>query len=173
MRARESVKYSFQCGLRGFHVYKEVWSPIVDEVLRCCHAIAAIKRLPGRLADCTIGHLPRDISWIIRFFLLRGGEVLWASKLWIKPPKIATCARGGGEEGGRGGDYSEIDCGDRRFWKEWSHHEEAQAATDHRELKGARCRWQIWRLYWLSVKGTNSARWVRWWGIRTCVELKF
>ena len=21
--------------------------------------------------------------------------------------------------------------------------------------------------------GTNSARWVRWWGIRTCVELKF
>ena len=62
MRARESVKYSFQCGLRGFHVYKEVWSPIVGEVLRCCHAIAAIKRLPGRLADCTIGHLPRDIS---------------------------------------------------------------------------------------------------------------
>ena len=62
MRARESVKYSFHCGLRCFHVYKEVWSPIVGEVLRCCHAIAAIKRLPGRLTDCTIGHLPRDIS---------------------------------------------------------------------------------------------------------------
>ena len=37
------------------------------------YAIAAMKRLPGRLGDCTIGHLPREISKTIRFFLLRGG----------------------------------------------------------------------------------------------------
>ena len=37
MSARESIKHSFQCGLRGFHVHKEVWNPIVSEVLRCCH----------------------------------------------------------------------------------------------------------------------------------------
>ena len=81
MSARESIKYSFQCGLHGFHVYKEVWSPTVGEVLRCCHerknpfdryAIATMKRLPGQLASCTIGHLPREMSQIIRFFLLRG-----------------------------------------------------------------------------------------------------
>ena len=81
MSARESIKHSFQCGLRGFHVHKEVWNPIVSEVLRCCHerknpfdryALAAMKRLPRRLADCTIGHLPREISRVIRFFLLRG-----------------------------------------------------------------------------------------------------
>ena len=57
-----SITYSFKCGLRGFHVYKEVWSPIVGEQLKfkCCHernncydryAIAATKRLRGRLAD--------------------------------------------------------------------------------------------------------------------------
>ena len=28
---------------------------------------------------------------------------------------------------------NEIDCGDRRSWKEWNYHEEAQAG-DHREL---------------------------------------
>ena len=35
-------------------------------------AIAAYKRLPGRLADSIIGHLPREISRPTRFFLLRG-----------------------------------------------------------------------------------------------------
>jgi len=36
-------------------------------------AVAAYKRLPGRLADSIIGHLPREISRPTRFFLLRGG----------------------------------------------------------------------------------------------------
>ena len=37
------------------------------------YAIAAYKRLPGRLADSIIGHLPREIYKPTRFFLLRGG----------------------------------------------------------------------------------------------------
>ena len=37
------------------------------------YAIASYKRLPGRLADSIIGHLPREISRPTRFFLLRGG----------------------------------------------------------------------------------------------------
>ena len=65
-------------------MYKKVWAPIVGEILRCCHArknlfdhyaVAAMKRLSGQLADCTIGNLPREISRIIRFFLLKGGVV--------------------------------------------------------------------------------------------------
>ena len=39
------------------------------------YAIAANKRLRGRLADSIIGHLPREISRATRFFLLRGGMV--------------------------------------------------------------------------------------------------
>ena len=34
-----------------------------------------MKRLPGRPAECTIGHLLREISRIIRFFLLGGAVV--------------------------------------------------------------------------------------------------
>ena len=58
--------------------------PIVGEVSKCCHerkttfdryTIAAMKHLPGQLTDCTIGHLPREIPRIIRFFSLRGGVV--------------------------------------------------------------------------------------------------
>ena len=74
MNSRESIKYSFHCGLRGYHIYKEAWTPIVGEVSKCRHerknpfdryAIAAMKHLPGRLTYCTVGHLPREIS---RFF---------------------------------------------------------------------------------------------------------
>ena len=79
-----NVTYSFLCGIRGFHVYKEVWKPILGERLNLSHerknlhdryAIAAYKRLPGRrrLADSIIGHLPRESSRPTRFFLLRGG----------------------------------------------------------------------------------------------------
>ena len=76
-----TVAYSFLCGIRGFHVCKEVWKPILGEHLNLSHerknlhdryAIVAYKRLPGRLADSIIGHLPREISRPTRFFLLRG-----------------------------------------------------------------------------------------------------
>ena len=71
-------------GIRGFHVYKEVWKPILRERLNLSHerknfhyryAIAAYKRLPGQLADSIIGHLPREISRPTLCFLLRGGVV--------------------------------------------------------------------------------------------------
>lgn len=81
----ESIsKFTFMCGLRGFHVYQEIWRPIVGEILQCCnernnihdrYAIATTKRLPGRLANVTVGHLPREISRFTRFLLLRGGVV--------------------------------------------------------------------------------------------------
>ena len=52
----------------------------LEEQLKCCYernsyAIAVIKRLRRRLADSTVGHLPREISRAARFFLLRGGAV--------------------------------------------------------------------------------------------------
>ena len=65
------VAYSFLSGIRGFRVYKEVCKPILRERLNLSHerknlhdryAIAAYKRLPGRLADSIICHLPREIS---------------------------------------------------------------------------------------------------------------
>ena len=65
-----------------FYVYKEVWKTILGERLNLSHerknlhdhyAIAAYKRLPGRLADSIISHLPREIYKPTRFFLLRGG----------------------------------------------------------------------------------------------------
>ncbi|CAH3158763.1 unnamed protein product [Porites evermanni] len=51
-----SITYSFKCGLRGFHVYKER-NNSYDR-----YAIAVTKCLRGRLGNSTVGHLPREIS---------------------------------------------------------------------------------------------------------------
>lgn len=79
-----TLQYSFPCGLRGFHVYKEIWKPKVGDVLSCIHernnqhdryAIAATKLLPGQLSNVTLGHLPREISRFTRFLISRGADV--------------------------------------------------------------------------------------------------
>ena len=59
--------YLPKCNLHGFHVYKEVWSPIAGEQLkRCyernncydCYAIVTTKHLLGRLANSTVVTCP-------------------------------------------------------------------------------------------------------------------
>ena len=50
----DSIRTTFPCGLRGFHVYQDIWKPVIGETLHCIHernndhdryAIAATKRL--------------------------------------------------------------------------------------------------------------------------------
>ena len=97
-----SITYWFKCGLRGFHVYKEAWSPIVGEQLKCCYernncydryAIAATKRLRGRLIDSAVGHLPEEISRATRFFLLR--RVIVCGKVIGKNHRGSPLVQGG------------------------------------------------------------------------------
>lgn len=83
--ATASLTVSFPCGLRGFHVYKDIWNPVLGEELCTIHesdnvydrfAIAARKRLPGSpLIESTVGHLPKEISRITRYIMLYGAIV--------------------------------------------------------------------------------------------------
>ena len=70
--------------------------------MKCCYgrnncydryAIAATKRLRGRLADSTVGHFPREISRATRFFLLRGGVV--CAKVIDKNHRRSPLVQGG------------------------------------------------------------------------------
>ena len=77
--------------LRGFHVYKEVWSPIVGEQLKCCHER---NNCYDRYAIAsTVGHLPREISRATRFFLLRLGVV--CAKVIDKTHRRSPLVQGG------------------------------------------------------------------------------
>lgn len=64
--------------MRGFHVYKNEWNPVLGETLLC-------KREFGNIHDpyavavfrdkTTIGHIPRKISSLC-FFLKKNGSIL-------------------------------------------------------------------------------------------------
>ena len=73
------LNFAFPCGLRGFHVYKELQNPRLNEKIDTIHeennphdryAVAV-----SRLTPVVVGHLPREISRFTRFFILHGATV--------------------------------------------------------------------------------------------------
>ena len=81
-----STVYSlmFLNGLRGYHEYRAVWTPQLNEGLPTIHertnphdryAIAARKRLTGCIGESTVSHLPKEISRVTRFIILYGAVV--------------------------------------------------------------------------------------------------
>ncbi len=66
-----------QSTVRGHHVYKATWTPVIGEELTVTpeesnnhdhHAIAVMKD------DEIVGHVPRELSRILYFFLRRSGS---------------------------------------------------------------------------------------------------
>ena len=81
--------------VRGHHIYKDVWDPVVGEKLDCrreCgnvqdrYAVAVVRTHVGpkhkrrrrktENAVITVGHLPRKISCVCSLFLRRGGTLV-------------------------------------------------------------------------------------------------
>ena len=66
------------CCVRGYHVYQDIWSASVGEVLPCEREPA---NSTGRYAVAVtkdgviIGHLPRKVSRVCSLFLRRGGTI--------------------------------------------------------------------------------------------------
>ena len=62
--------------IRIFHIYKDIWSPLVGEQIRCTredgnpqdrYAVAVVKTTP--VSTEIVGHVPRSISAICSSFL--------------------------------------------------------------------------------------------------------
>lgn len=74
------VEYAvFDSCIRGYHVYKNIWTPSLGETLICelefgnvhdPYAVAVKKASAG-----TIGHIPRNISALCHFFMRRNGII--------------------------------------------------------------------------------------------------
>ena len=65
--------------IRGYHVYNEIWTAVLGEVLLTqrelhnvtnCYAVA-VKKYSGE----TVGHLPRKISRLCSMFIGQGGNI--------------------------------------------------------------------------------------------------
>ena len=64
--------------VRGFHIHKDTWVPVLDEVLQCSretqnsrdrYAVAVVKN------TTVVGHLPSKISKICSLFIRRRGTI--------------------------------------------------------------------------------------------------
>ena len=69
--------YEIESVVRGHHVYKAIWSPETGEVLQVLpennneydlHAVSVLKN------GSIVGHVPRELSKIIKFFLATSGS---------------------------------------------------------------------------------------------------
>ena len=71
-------RLEFQSCIRGFHVYKSIWTPFIGETLSCSretsnlHDPFAVKVLK---TDEIVGHLPKKISSTCNIFLRKGGTI--------------------------------------------------------------------------------------------------
>ena len=92
----ESGTTTLSSCVRGHHVYKDVWDPVIGEKLECCresgnvqdrYAVAVVRthmeprskhkrRNRHKLNTViTVGHLPRKISCVCSLFLRHGGTI--------------------------------------------------------------------------------------------------
>ena len=84
MDSSQILNFAFSCEVRGFHVYKELWNPRLNEKLDTFHeennphdryAVAAIRKSVSRLTPVVVGNLPREISRFTRFIIVHGAKV--------------------------------------------------------------------------------------------------
>ena len=91
------------CVIRGHHVYKNIWTPFIGEVLHVeqeahndedCFAVAIIKT--GKI----VGHVPREISCLVWYFIEHDGTVsseVTGHRRWgiglVVPCRYTFCAK--------------------------------------------------------------------------------
>ena len=72
-------RFTIDSCIRGYHVYKDIWNPVLGEVLTCradignVHDPYAVVTLTA--ANTTVGHVPRNISTVCHLFLRRNGNI--------------------------------------------------------------------------------------------------
>ena len=78
-------RFEIPCASRGYHVYREIWTPRLGQSLKVeqeinnVHdpfAISLETKIPGKLTDTEIvGHIPREISRFCHYFLNYVGKL--------------------------------------------------------------------------------------------------
>ena len=77
-RADFTFTFEYESMIRGHHIYKSIWTPIVGETLSLIsgdtneHDVYAVGLVKD---DVIVGHAPREVSKIFHFFLRRDGTI--------------------------------------------------------------------------------------------------
>ena len=72
--------FEFSSGVRGYHYYKKFWNPQKEQVLECFHENQNLfDQFAIKVCEIgqenPVGHLPREISRVTKFFMDRGAIV--------------------------------------------------------------------------------------------------
>ncbi len=66
--------------VRGFHIYQNIWNPLIGENLTCQPEFGNIHDLYSvavvASSSSIVGHVPRSISALCTFFIRRGGTIV-------------------------------------------------------------------------------------------------
>ena len=69
---------TFNTCVRGYHIYQDEWTPVLDETLSCCRELANIHdhfAVKVMKAGAIVGHLPKKISSTCSLFIMKGGLI--------------------------------------------------------------------------------------------------
>ena len=76
--------FDFIIGLRGFHVYRDIWKPSLNQFINFKqernnhydrYAVAVMAKLPGTLAASIVGYMPCELSRFIWYAIERGAQI--------------------------------------------------------------------------------------------------
>ena len=89
--------FQFTAAIRGYHVFRKIWEPVIEEELKCAHEVGneydvfSVKTCQG--SGETVGHLPGEISRATKFLLDRGATV--NAKLYSEHYRKSPLFQGG------------------------------------------------------------------------------
>ena len=69
---------TFSTCIRGYQVYQDEWTPMLDETLSCCRELTNVHdpfAVKVMKADAYVGHLPKKISSTCSLFIMKGGVI--------------------------------------------------------------------------------------------------
>ena len=64
--------------VRGHHIYKDIWTPVLGEILVCTQEqtnVHDVYAVAVKKDTNIVGHVPRSISYLCYLFLERGGAL--------------------------------------------------------------------------------------------------
>ena len=75
----DEESFHLESSVRGHHVFKSVWTPVVGQLLLQVHAEPRnshdVYSIAVTLDDAVVGHLPREFSHVAFYFLQHRGHI--------------------------------------------------------------------------------------------------
>ena len=74
----DKIDYDFCSGLRGYHVYQQIWKPFIGQVIKLAReeknpynrfAISGLAKTPGKIGRVVVGHILWELSRYVWYAL--------------------------------------------------------------------------------------------------------